>query len=66
MDYRKTVEEAGGRFVGVVGDSVLFTDPVSGRSLSLYIKALRSVADVELALKSAREKNLEFEPWGAR
>lgn len=63
MNYREIIEQAGAEFVAVRGESVFFLDPVSGKSLSLYTLACRSLADVELALKSAHERNLEFEPW---
>lgn len=65
-NFRELIEQAGAEFVAVRGESVFFLDPVSGKSLSLYTWACRSLADIELALKSAREKNLEFEPWGAK
>ena len=63
MNYAELISQAGGHFVAVRGNSVLFTDRLTGTSVSLYTWACRSLADVELALKSAREKNLEFEPW---
>lgn len=62
-NFEELISQAGARFVGLVGNSVLFIDPVTGESLRLYTWALRSLRDVELALKSAREKSLDFEPW---
>ena len=63
MNYRELIEQAGAEFLAVRGGCVFFSDPVSGKSLSLYVFACRSVQDVELSLKGAREKILEFQPW---
>jgi len=65
LNYREVVEQAGARFVALRGNSVFFTDPQTGASLSLYTWACCSIADVEAALKSAREKTFEFEPWAS-
>jgi hypothetical protein len=62
MDYQQIIEAAGAEYIGVRGNSVLFRDPLAGGVvLSLYCFALRSVRDVELALKNAREKVFDFE-----
>lgn len=64
-NFAEIVRQAGARFICVRGDSVFFIDPESGASLSLYVWACRSTADVEAALKSARERVADFEPWQA-
>jgi hypothetical protein len=61
MNYRELVEQAGAEFIGVERNSVLFRDG-DGPTLTLYTFACRSVEDVALALKGAREKRLDFPP----
>lgn len=39
-----------------------FRDRESGVVLTLYARALKTAADVEMALKSAREPVVDFEP----
>lgn len=56
-DYRKLIHNAGGVFLGVRGDVVLFRDDVSKPVVvSLYLTACRSEEDVRLALKASREE----------
>lgn len=58
--YREVVEAAGGIFVGIqtggAQDMVLFQGEIGGSTISLYLSACRSVADVEMAIKSKREQ----------
>lgn len=60
--YRGLVENAGGIYVGVqkgydlVPDSILFQRIKGGNTIAVYAKALRTVHDVELALKADAEK----------
>jgi hypothetical protein len=61
-DAEKLVLEGGGVYLETRGGNVRFRDPQSGAVLTLYTHALRSVKDVRLALKSAREPVVGFEP----
>jgi hypothetical protein len=60
--YRGLVESAGAIYVGVqkgydlVPDSILFQRIKGGNTIAVYAKALRTVHDVELALKADAEK----------
>lgn len=59
--YRGLVETAGGIFLGIqsgsaVGEIVMFQRVVGGNTIAVYAKALRTVHDVELALKADAEK----------
>jgi len=59
---RRTVTEAGAEFVAVRSGCVIFTDPKTGKTCSLYAFACDS-ANVRLALKSLREPEpADFEP----
>lgn len=58
----KLVLEGGGEYLGLRGGNVRFRDPQTGAVLTLYVYALRTVHDVRLALKSAREPVVGFEP----
>jgi hypothetical protein len=60
--FKGLVERGGAVFVGIRGDSVVFTDHETHATLTLYKHALRSIEDVELALKSVREPVVGFEP----
>jgi hypothetical protein len=60
--FQKLILEAGAEYIGTRGDSVVFRDPQTLTTLSLYTHALRTVHDVRLALKSAREPVVGFEP----
>lgn len=67
MDHRKLVEQAGGIYVGVQYNldgrkSVLFRANADAPPISIYASALRSPADVELALKNFRERQ-RAEAW---
>jgi hypothetical protein len=59
---KRLVEEAGGIYVGIQSgfgvhpDSVLFQRVKGGSTIAVYMKALRNVHDVELALKADAEK----------
>jgi hypothetical protein len=56
--FQKLIEAAGGRFVCIKDGSIIFM-PGPGENetpISLYPHALRSTADVRLAIKSVREK----------
>jgi hypothetical protein len=59
---KKLVEEAGAEYLGERDGVVRFRDLESGRVLRLYSRALKRVADVELALKSGREPVVGFPP----
>jgi hypothetical protein len=65
-NYKLLVERAGGIFVGVNDGAVLFRASPDSPVCSLYPFALRSVTDVQLALKSVaerkKESQWEFEP----
>jgi hypothetical protein len=61
--YRDLIERAGGIFVGVRGDVVLFRDGPEGSILSHYLFACRTVFDIQLALKSTREHVRELTSW---
>ena len=61
--YNELVKAAGGIFVAVRGNSVLFRSNPEGRTLSLYLFACCTVSDVELALKAEREQDREFSVW---
>ena len=60
--YRGLVERGGGIFVGVqkgydlVPDSIMFQRVAGGNTISVYAKALKTVHDVELAIKADAEK----------
>ena len=45
-NFREMVTRAGGIFVGVRGNLVLFRESPGGRTLSLFIAACRTVEDV--------------------
>jgi hypothetical protein len=56
--FEKLIEAAGGRFVCIKDGSVIFM-PGPGENeipISLYPHALRSTADVQLAIKASRER----------
>lgn len=63
IDYRELVERAGGIFVGVRRNSVLFRSNPEGRTLSLYLTACRDVSDVAFAIKADRKQDREFSVW---
>ena len=60
--YRGLVETAGGIFLGVQagaiegGEIVMFQRVRGGNTIAVYAKALRTVHDVELAIKADAEK----------
>jgi hypothetical protein len=62
-NYKSLVERAGATFIRLRGGAVFFSDGNSGRTLSLYLAACRSIADVQFALKADREQVHEFGPW---
>lgn len=61
--YRELVTRAGGVFVSIRGNLVLFRELPEGRTLSLYLSACRTVEDIQLALKAEREQDREFSVW---
>jgi hypothetical protein len=62
MDTSKTlVESAGAEYVAERNGIVYFRS-VDGVTISLYAFALRSIDDVELALKATREPVVDFPP----
>lgn len=56
------VEEAGAEFVHLKDGVVVFRAGPNEDPISLYPYALRSVVDVQLALKNARERN-QAQAW---
>jgi len=54
--FRKLIERAGAKFVGLKSSAVLFRADENSPICSLYSWVLKNVGDVELALKSEREK----------
>jgi hypothetical protein len=61
IDAQTVVESAGATFVAE-REGVVYFRADDGMTISLYAFALRSIDDVELALKSHRERVLDFEP----
>lgn len=58
-DYRRLIQNAGGVFLGIRGNAVLFRDDAPyAQVVSLYLSACRSDEDVRLALKASREELL--------
>lgn len=55
VNYARIVESAGGEFLRLQDDSVVFFDRESGRELSLPTSAVTS-ENVRLALENAREQ----------
>ena len=55
--FRLLIQRAGGELVGVRNGEILFRADADSPICSLYPFALRSVVDVQLALKNAREKH---------
>ena len=55
------IHEAGGQFLGFqdgltpADRSVMFREPTTGSSCSIYVRAITSVEDFRLALKAKRE-----------
>jgi hypothetical protein len=64
VDYKKIVEAAGGLFVGVRDNVVRFKAEPEGATLSVYTYALKSVTDVQLAMKHFRESR-KLDGWDA-
>jgi hypothetical protein len=64
VNYRKIVEAAGGTFLELRGNVVRFAAEPGGPTLSLYTYALKSVTDVQLAVKHFRESR-ELDGWHA-
>jgi hypothetical protein len=60
--YEKLILAAGAEFLGARDGVVRFRDRQTGCVLTLYARALRSVEDVRLALKSARDPVVGFQP----
>jgi hypothetical protein len=56
------IEAAGAKFLSIEGNAVVIQDKVTGKKIQVYTSALRSVDDVRMALKAAREKVRDFPP----
>jgi hypothetical protein len=54
--FKSLVEKAGGEFIGLHDGQVCFRGGPNESTCKLYPFALRSTVDVELAIKSARER----------
>jgi hypothetical protein len=54
--FKLMIERGGGTFVGIRAGAILFRGGPDEPICSLYPFALRSTIDVELAIKSARER----------
>lgn len=60
--YRGLVEKSGGIFIGIQAGAtegneiVMFQRVAGGNTIAVYAKALRTLHDVELALKADAEK----------
>jgi hypothetical protein len=54
--FRLMVERGGGNLIGIRDGAILFRGGEDEPVCSLYPFALRSTVDVELAIKSARER----------
>lgn len=59
---RSIVQFAGGQYIGIRGAAVLFRDPISDSTMSLYLSAV-TVETVRLSLKASREKILTTHEW---
>jgi hypothetical protein len=60
--FRHIIEAAGATFLSVDEKSVFFSDPQTGKRMSIYKKSCRTAHDVELALHEVREPVADFEP----
>jgi hypothetical protein len=56
--FRALVERAGAELVGVKDGEILFRANADSPICKLYPYAIRSVVDIQLALKNAREKQM--------
>jgi hypothetical protein len=55
-NFRAMIEKCGAEFCGVKDGSVLFRSDSNSPVCALYPCAIRSVLDIQLALKAVREK----------
>jgi hypothetical protein len=60
--YEQLILEAGAEYLGERDGVVRFRDSESGVVVRLYARALKTAADVAMALKNAREPVVGFEP----